>query len=300
MNFQRLFSDFKIEFSIKVNKGWVNSKCVFCGGDSYKLGFNPVSDYCTCFACGYHDLNKTLSKLLNIPIKDISEITDRYKTRILITDNLNDKTKAISNVELPSNTFTSAERKYLKSRGFLPTKLNVKYGVVGGGITGKWKYRIIVPLIYKGKIMSFTGRTILSKRQAEKYKIPRYKNLSIDESVVDCKNLIFNLDNVKGRIGILCEGVFDVMRFDDNAVCSFGTALTEKQISILSEFFDKLYIIFDNETEAQKKAKKYGVKLSSLGVDVEIFNACQYFNKNDLGECSENEIHQIKKTLSLV
>lgn len=300
MNFQKLFEDYKIDYSLKTNRGWVNTKCIYCGGSSYKLGFNPTEDYCTCFACGLHNLKETLSKLLAIPKKDINDVIEQYKTRTIILNKLNDKkTTAVKNLVLPTDTFTPIERKYLKSRNFNPSYLHKKYNVVGGGIVGDWKYRIIIPVIINGKIVSWTGRSILEKSKLDELKIPRYKNLEIKKSVINPKECLFNLDNSKNKTVVLTEGPFDVMRLGDDFICSFGTSLTQSQIKEIRLRYDKVFIMFDNEIEAQQKARNYGQMLSSVGVDVEIVDAYSDFNKNDGGELNDEEVKLIRKELCL-
>lgn len=300
MNFQKLFEDYKIDYSLKTNRGWVNTKCVYCGGSSYKLGFNPTEDYCTCFACGSHNLKETLSKILSVPKKDIDDVIEQYKTRTIILNKLNDKkTTAVKNLVLPTDTFTPIERKYLKSRNFNPSYLHKKYNVVGGGIVGDWKYRIIIPVIINGKIVSWTGRSILEKSKLDELKIPRYKNLEIKKSVINPKECLFNLDNSKNKTVVLTEGPFDVMRLGDDFICSFGTSLTQSQIKEIRLRYDKIFIMFDNEVEAQQKARNYGQMLSSVGVDVEIVDAYSDFNKNDGGELNDEEVKIIRKELCL-
>ena len=209
------------------------------------------------------------------------------------------KKSKIKYLELPTDTFTPAERKYLKSRGFSPKYLNEKYNIVGGGISGDWKFRIIIPVYFNGKLMSWTGRSILSKEKLKQLEIPRYKNLAIEKSVKNIKELFFNLDNCKGKEVVLTEGAFDVLRFDGNAICSMGTELTEGRVSLLAERFEKVFILFDNEPEAQEKARKFGLQLSSIGIEVEIVDAYGDFGKNDMGECSREEINQIKKFIDI-
>ena len=298
MNFQKLFEDYKIDYSLKTNRGWVNTKCIYCGGSSYKLGFNPTEDYCTCFACGSHNLKDTLSKLLAISKKDIDEVIEQYKGRMTLLNKLNGKRIGLaSELKLPTDTFTPMERKYLTSRNFNPKLLHDKYKVVGGGIVGDWKYRIIIPVIINGKIVSWTGRSILEKSKLDELKIPRYKNLSIEESVINPKECLFNLDYAKNKTVVLTEGAFDVMRLGDDFICTFGTSLTQSQIKELKMRYEKIFSMFDNEPEAQEKAKKYGMMLSSVGVDVEIVDAYSDFNKNDGGELNDEEVKIIRKEL---
>ena len=300
MDFQKLFTDYKINYSTKTNRGWINTKCIYCGGNSYKLGFNPIENYCTCFACGFHPLKETLSKILNLSKYELNEIIPEYETRVIQLKELKEEKKTVNKLKLPTDTFTSIERKYLKKRNFNPSYLNKKYNIVGGGITGDWKYRIIIPLILNGQIVSWTARSILSKNKLDELKIPRYKNLSINESIIDVKSTLFNLDNCKSDKVILTEGAFDVLRFDGNAICSFGTSITQEQIGVIADRFKKVFILFDNEMEAQKKARKYGLELSSLGVDVEVVNAYEDFGKNDMGDCTPEEIQIIKNELNVM
>ena len=262
------------------------------------MGFNPAGDYCTCWKCGGHRLNDTLSKLLSIPKNKIDEVIEQYKGRMTLLNKLNGKRIGLaSELKLPTDTFTPMERKYLTSRNFNPKLLHNKYKVVGGGITGDWKYRIIIPLIINGKIISWTGRSILEKSKLKELNIPRYKNLSIEESVINPKECLFNLDHAKNKTVVLTEGAFDVMRLGDDFICSFGTSLTQSQIKELKMRYEKIFIMFDNEPEAQEKAKKYGMMLSSVGVDVEIVDAYSDFNKNDGGELNDEEVKIIRKEL---
>lgn len=300
MNFEKLFRDYNVKHSLKINRGWINCNCPFCDTKetSFNLGFNPAGNYYHCWKSKHnYSLQEVLSILLNIPIASVNEVLKDYAG---VGEIIPEKKKSkIKYLELPTDTFTPAERKYLKSRGFSPKYLNEKYNIVGGGISGDWKFRIIIPVYFNGKLMSWTGRSILSKEKLKQLEIPRYKNLAIEKSVKNIKELFFNLDNCKGKEVVLTEGAFDVLRFDGNAICSMGTELTEGQVSLLAERFEKVFILFDNEPEAQEKARKFGLQLSSIGLEVEIVDAYGDFEKNDMGECSREEINQIKKFINI-
>lgn len=305
MNFQKLFNDYKIPYSLKVNRGWVNSNCPYCDTkiDSFNMGFNPSGDYCTCWKCGGNDLNRTLSLLLGIPRTELPSVLSQYEGRSGLLQELNKKTAKAKHLELPNQGFTPAERKYLLSRNFSPRFLHEKYGVVGGGIAGDWKYRIIIPLYYNGVLVSWTGRSILDKQTLKEKKIPRYKNLSIEKSIYASKDLFYNMDKSQGKSVILTEGCFDVIRLgdkdgnSDNVICSLGTQLTEAQVKLLSQHYEKIFIMFDNEPEAQEKARKFGMKIASMGIEVEIVNFYEDFGVNDGGECSQEQVDQIRKEL---
>ena len=298
MNFPKLFEDFNIKYDTKVNKGWANVACPFCSDDHNHLGFNLTGDYAHCWKCGGHNIRQALSKVLSVSLSQIDDIISQYQDKNSLLYRLNGKVKPKAvRLELPTDGFTSSERKYLLSRKFFPRQLHEKYEVVGGGLTGKWKFRIVIPLIIGGKIVSWTARSILSKSQCDELKIPRYKNLSIEESVMNPKDVLFNIDNCLSDKVVLTEGAFDVFRLGDGFLCSFGTSLTQSQIAELGRRYNKIYIMFDNEEEAQKKARKYGLQLSSMGCDVEIVDAYSEFGVNDGAELSQRQVDIIRQEL---
>lgn len=300
MNFEKLLKDYNVpNFSDKSGE-WINIDCPYCDEEKghYNLGLNCAGNYYHCWKSIHsYPLTKVLSDVLSISQSEVREILKDYKGGATIVKK--EKLSKVKYLELPTNTFTKAERKYLKSRDFDPKYLYKKYHVVGGGIDGDWKFRIIIPVYYQGQLLSWTGRSILSKEKLKQLDVPRYKNLSIEKSVKNIKELFFNIDNCKSDTVVLTEGAFDVLRFDGNAICSMGTELTESQINLLASRFRKIFILFDNEPEAQEKARKFGLQLSSIGIDVEVVNAYDDFGKNDMGECSQEEIESIKKELEI-
>lgn len=299
VDFAKLFKKYNIDFTTKQSHGYVNTKCIYCGGDSYKLGFNIKDEFCTCFACGSHSLEKTIGLFLNLNSYTVKhEVLPKYRTKS-IRNFENKKSSNVKELILPTDTFIKSEREYLLNRRFNPDKLHKKYGVVGGGIVGDFAYRIILPLFYKGNLVSWTGRTILSKEKCDKLQIPRYYNLSVEKSVMNPKDLFFNMDNCFKSSVMLVEGPFDCLRMGDNCICSFGTGIKDSQIELLANNFNKVYIAFDDETEAQHKARKLGMNLSSLGLDVEIVNICEEFGVNDPAELLPSQVEKIKTELDL-
>lgn len=299
MNFVKLFNDYNVEYDTRVNKGWTNVTCPFCDDKTFNGGFNNAGDYYHCWKCGGHNFKQALARTVNIPFNEVDTLIEQYAGRNSVLNTLNKKQAKATKLTLPTDTFTPAERKYLKERNFSPKLLHEKYKIVGGGITGSWKYRIIIPLVLNGKIVSWTARTILSKQQQQKLKIPRYKNLSIKQSVVDPKSVLYNLDHCEDKIAVLTEGAFDVIRMGDGFFCSFGTELTQSQISMIKQRFEKVFIMFDNEEEAQAKARKFGLQIASIGVEVELVDCYGDFNKNDAGELNEKEVQIIRHELGL-
>jgi hypothetical protein len=236
----------------------------------------------------------TLTKLLNVPANTLSQILEPYQVKNRILLRLNEKEKLNKDkIELPGFPLSKTEKDYLLSRHFNPKELINRYNIQGGGWVGDWKNRIIIPIYLGGKLISWTSRTIIKDRE------PRYKNLENHLSVIDPKKIFFNLDNCSGKSVALLEGPFDVLRFGDNGICGFGITLTRTQLLYLSERFTKIYILFDNQRIAQKKAREYGMVLQGHGLDVFLVDISDYRVK-DIGEMSPYKVKQLKKELNLL
>jgi len=294
MDFVSLFREYKIPVDLtRIKNGWVNTQCVFCGDNGTHLGFNINYDYAVCFKCGGHSLRMTLTKLLNVPANTLDQILIPFQTKNKILMRLNEKEKLNKKkIELPNFPLSKNEKDYLLDRRFNPKELIEKYNIQGGGWL-EWKNRIIIPVYISGRLISWTGRTILKDRE------PRYKNLENELSVIDLKKTFFNLDNCANNYVALLEGPFDVLRFGDNGICGFGITLTRTQIMYLSERFKKIFIIFDNQRIAQKKAREYAMLLSGQGLEIFIVNILGYGVK-DIGELSPYKTKKLKQELGFL
>ena len=234
----------------------------------------------------------TLVRLLNVPANTLSQILEPFQVKNKILSRLNDKEKLNKDkIELPNYPLSTQEKRYLIDRHFDPEYLIRDFNIQGGGWAGKWKNRIIIPIYLGGKLITWTSRTIIKDRE------PRYKNLENHLSVIDPKKIFFNLDNCYGKSVALLEGPFDVLRFGDNGICGFGITLTKTQVLYLSERFSKIFILFDSEQQAQKKAREYGLLLQGQGVDTYLVDAFSDFNCKDAGEMSPYNIKQLKAEL---
>lgn len=299
IDFKRLFDQAKIP-TRNTSKNWVNCNCPFCKNPSdthFNGGFNVLSPRFNCWRCGSNSYYDALSLLLNIPIHQVSHYLDSYK----FVASESEKRKAMAErLDLPGFRLNDNERQYLINRGYDVGYLLNKFHIRGGGIIGDWAYRIIVPIYVNKVLVSWTGRSILDRKMIDELKIPRYKNLSIENSVINPKDTFFNLDNSDGDSVILVEGPFDVMKMGTHTICSLGTSMTREQELLLKTRYKKIFICFDNEPSAQDKGRKVGQNLSAIGMDVELVNACESFNKNDPGELTYDEVTEIKKELNLL
>lgn len=289
----KILKRYQIPYDTSVNPGWVNVSCPFChpGDTGFHGGFNLSGEYFHCWRCGGFSIEWALKRLLRLEHQAYLQLIEEFSTDIQLRVRLNRKKAQAKSLTLPGEELNPGERKYLKKRGFDPDFLTTKYGVQGGGIAGKWKYRIIIPIFLNQQAVSFTARDITGESDM------RYKTLSIEESVVDPKTIFYNSDNCRGSMVGILEGPTDVWRMGDGFMCSFGTSMEEAQIRFIAQNFKEAFFMFDPEPEAQRKARKYAESLSVIGgVSVSIVDmeyAC------DPGDLTELQALKLRRELGM-
>jgi DNA primase len=175
---------------------------------------------------------------------------------------------------------------YLEGRGFNPHDIADKYNLWFGGITGHWKFRIIIPMMMDGKVVSFTGRAIGNKIN------PRYLNLNIQKSIVPVKKALYNIDNAGDSV-IVVEGPTDVWRIGDGAVAIMGTKYCERQVKELMKFRN-VFVMLDNEPQTVPIAEQLAADLSTCCNYVEIINIPEM---TDPGELSNEDVRSLRSQL---
>jgi len=130
---------------------------------------------------------------------------------------------------------------------------------------GYFYNRIMIPIVStNGKIIAFGGRSTNSSE-------PKYLN-SPESDVFSKRNILFGAYNVKKRKQnidniILCEGYMDVIalfRFGYPAVASLGTAVSEKQIDLLTKLSKNIFIVFDGDQAGKNASIRLFDKLLPL------------------------------------
>jgi hypothetical protein len=270
-----------------VQPGWINVQCPLCEDKSNHGGFNPSEGYYNCWRCGGHSLKYVISRLLGVDKNLAEKIVFEYSGRSYLLSKLNKKIPRATQVTPPGESLQTIHRKYLIRRNFDPDYIEKKYQIVGTGPAGEYKFRLIIPLYFQDRIISFQGRDITDKQKL------RYKNCPVEESILHYKDILYNIDSVSGNRIAVVEGVFDAWRMGDGFVATFGTAITECQISLLSKY-QYIQFLFDSEPEAQEKAKKAANKLSSVGCNVEIIDLEM---KEDPGDLSNKQARRIRREI---
>ena len=122
----------------------------------------------------------------------------------------------------------------------------------------RFRDRIIFPInSITGQPIAIGGRTI----QKNSY-LAKYIN-SPETQFFKKGNNLYNLDKARKFSNLskeifLVEGYMDVIGLNrngiENCVANLGTALTERQTSILNQFFDEIVICFDSDESGYKAA----------------------------------------------
>ena len=294
-DFVSFCKDYGIPYATRgkqISRGWIGLRDVFnkANDTDWHLAGNSAGGYLNSWIDGGHSIKSWLE--IVAPDADYHKIMQEYGDEISYVNRLNDKVENATYLEFNFPELPSHARKYIEKRKFDPDELIEKYGLRWGGIVGDFAYRIIIPVYdATGKMVSYQGRFI-GKDCAE---IPRYKNLSLEKSLVDPKSILFNENNVVGDTVYVCEGFFNVVRFGQNAVASLGTSFTESQVQALSKY-KRCVILFDSEDAAQKKAKKLGVRVSSMGgAKVEVIDL--ELGDRDIAECTDEEIKEFRRII---
>lgn len=288
----RIFRDTGIPYDSTINAGWINVRCPFCGDSGLHLGFRMDGEYCNCWRCGGHGTLPTLKKMLNLSSRSFYDFLADYEAESQLRLRLNKKTPKAKKLVLPGGELNTRERRYLEKRGFDPDLLVEKYRIQGGGIVGKWSYRILIPLFLNNQLVSWTARDITGKSDL------RYLTLPIEESVVDPKTIFYNCDNSRGKRVAIVEGPTDVWRMGDGFICSFGTSVTQVQINFLARNYREVFLVFDPEPIAQERARHYAESLAVIGgIDVWIIDTEL---DSDPGDMSEKHVRKLRRELGLL
>ncbi len=265
MDIKKLLEDYNIDFwdsGKNVTPGWINICCPFCEDKSNHGGFNPFKEYYNCWHCGWRPLLEVLSTILGVSERKASNILNNYKTTLLKSKKSIQKPTSII---LPGSKPKIQHIRYLEKRGFEPRPLIEKYHLLGTLFESRdYGYRIIIPIYYKGKVVSYQSRS-LTNNVGDKYKACKK-----EKEIVEHKRILYNIDNcINNKKVIVVEGVIDCWKLGNNCCCTFGVDYTKEQLLMLLQF-EEIFICFDPDEPGQTAAIKLSNELYMLNKKVEI------------------------------
>ncbi len=265
MRFLDILSSLDIDYR-ETTRGEVRICCLQCDDDKFHLYVNPGKGVFHCFKCGWSggirklfaELRQIYHTMLEFPERE--EEVEEYAEKSATIG----RTIACS---LPPGYFPLTEEgpnrelalRYLEKRGIdLATIRRYEIGYCNMGSFGG---RIIFPIHYRGKVVSYLGRDIFGR-------VPKVLTPMISEADPPSRYLyLFDQAIFFPRL-VLTEGVFDCLTLQvldphTCAVATFGKNLTTAQVDlILSERFSE--VIFAWDGDALKEAVRWGKILAPL------------------------------------
>jgi DNA primase len=192
---------------------------------------------------------------------------------------------------VPGGKLASRDYMYLQQRGYKnPVDIALKWRLKAtNGFYGALSFRIIIPIYFKGNLVSWTSRDTTGISET------RYLSAPGNQEIIPHKQVLFGIDEaICYNRCIVVEGPFDAMRFGDGAVATFGTSWTIEQAVLLRDCFAEVFILYDNEELAQRQSEKLAATLS----DFDIPTTCLSLKHlKDPAELSPSQIAKIKKDL---
>lgn len=248
-----------------VSAGWVGVQCPFCDDNHNHMGINIRSKLVSCWKCGKTgSIIQYLTRELN-SFNKAMEVIGKFIPRTLKIEREMERSGVLK-VELPSNAkigLSIYHKIYLKKRGFDPEYLSEKYNLHHVGPVGKFKNRIIVPVIKNYRLMTFTSVDIADES------IQRYKHLEDELSIVPMKHILYNAETSDNYNVYVVEGLFDCYRIGDGCVPTWGVKFTAEQKKLLAKF-KRVTIIGDGDRDGWRFNEILGNELSAFS-DVRYF-----------------------------
>lgn len=242
--FDRLGVDYRESGSEHCRPGWVQTDCQWCSPrwSHFRLGWNLSGLYANCWACGRVDAAKTLAYMTGEPVQALRPLFRTLSKERPVTAH-----RGVLVLPKGIGPLLPAHDKYLQGRGLNPRQLEKLWGVKGiGPLGGKLSWRIFIPVVEKGELVSWVTRSI-SKDHAT-----RYRSASPGEEILDHKTLLFGEDLVRNTV-LVTEGPFDVFAVGPGAVCTFGTGFRRPQVRKLARY-PRRVICFDADGPGEKRA----------------------------------------------
>jgi hypothetical protein len=240
--------DFKTSHK-DVRSGWLGLKCPWCGGEGqYYLGIHMESLACNCWRCGPHRLSEVLAELLNIGTPQAIAIS-----RTMPSPAFKRPERDNTGRYRPPSILGQAmglHRDYVRSRGFKPKHLERLWGVGWIGPRIPWAWRKLIPAMEHGKPMSWTTRSVSEECDPSR----RYMASPPDRERKPLKDLLYGIDYCRHAI-VVTEGPTGPWKIGPGCVATNGLSVTPAQIDVMTAFPVRV-IVFDNEKEAQQRAKK--------------------------------------------
>lgn len=286
MEIVELLEKYKIPFRREGHEhcrpGWIQLDCPRCHRiGHFRLGYSLAGRYLNCWSCGSMPLAFTLHELSGAPFRDI-----KADVRDVDRDRSKEPEKDRGEYKPPDGVgpLLVSHANYLRERGFDPATVRKIWGVRGLGATGRLSWRLFLPVAFEGRPVSWTTRSIIPGDTG------RYRSASPAEEEIDHKKLLYGQDYARQAI-VVVEGPTDAWAGGPGTVATFGTAYSRAQLLRIAGY-PRRTVIFDNEPEAQRRARGLSDDLSVFpGITKNVI-----LDAHDLATAKPRDVALIRKS----
>jgi hypothetical protein len=278
-----------------VTRGWVNIDCPDpdCDDNKWHCGINLKSKLFSCYKCGNKGgIRKLVTLLEKCSWFESGKIIETFQNPLSSIKTEEKPVRHRRKMSLPKEIikeWPDLHLNYLKKNNYDPDVIIPKYSLYPTGKFGKYKFRIIIPIIMDNRLVNFTSRDVSGLARIKYYHAPE------ETILVGIRGSLYNLDNTSDSI-ILVEGPADVWRLGNNSVATFGVQVTTEQIHKLTDKgFKNIFVMFDGEKEATNKAYEVANRLEPFVDHTEVIEMAE----GDPGELSDEDVRNLKKELKL-
>ena len=300
MDVERYLQDQGIEYRVggerNVKSGFVGVCCPFCPNTHYgpdygfHLGINLESKIITCWRCKTKGpITRYIKEVEQISFARAERIAQQYFILEVGATYLPAKFTPDFSKKVLKDTFREellpVTRQYLISRGFDPDYLVRKYDIMDGGHIGREAWRVIIPIIMFGQVVSYYARSISPDEET------RYLACPDEMAIIPRNHLLYNYDTVSSKM-IVVEGPTDVWRMGDSCVATMGTIVSPYQIELIQRKKVKsAFVLFDPKAEMIAESLASAYKMFVPHVEV------VYLDDGDPGSLSDEEAAYLRKDL---
>jgi len=278
-----------------ISEGWIGMECPFCpdGDPSNHLGINLDSKQISCWRCNTTgSIIKLVMKLERIHFNSAVTMLQKFSDREIYSDTRKAEDHALREQKavryddlLLETELMSTHRAWLEKRNFNPDEIYQKYKLQCFGPVGRYSLRLFIPFHRRKTILTFTTRDVTDLAK------PTYRHCPINQSLVDPKRYLYNLDTVK-TTAIVVEGVTDVWRMGDGCVSTQGINYVVEQLFLLRKV-KRAFFMFDFEKFAVDAANRISYAASTFIPHVEIIT----LSEGDPADFKEDDVKSLRKDI---
>lgn len=275
--------------SYHVRPGWIGARCPYCGRNH--LGFNVAKGYFRCWACGHVKLTETIALLANLDPSRARQMRDEYdqEFRLLPSKKTAARPRSVP-APLEMGRLGRRHLAYLEEeRGIRhPRTLALEWDLHGTkGSSGDWSWRVVAPIKdAAGRTLAYVGRSVAGTK-------PKYRVTDDADCAADPKSFLYGIEKATGDSAVVVEGPGDVWKCGAGFVATLGVDWHREQAEQLRRY-ERLFVMYDPEPGAQKKARELARWLSMFR-PTEVIGGLP----SDPGALDEEKVAEIRKELGL-